>query len=338
MRSDAETAQGSETTAPARVALGELLVAAELVSQPEVQMALAEGTQTGERLGEVLVRKGIVTEDDVARLLAQQWGLDYVERSSIWFDSHALARLAREDAQRLEVLPTRVEDGRVVVAVAEPTEGRLQALRELIGEETIVIVVPKSALDAGLRSDLLRSARREASAPEEASPAPEEVSAAPESEADQVEPVAKDVAARRSKTVTDRAVESAALASVTPLRVRRKKAEPADDPDDDADAAALDADEGQAIAERLAEQVAAIRAEQQELRATSQQYESHIDELEHELDRRTEELDQRTEELNQRTEELNQRTEELDELRSELDRRVEQLERIRNQLTALADM
>ena len=98
-----------------------------------------------------------------------------VDRSSIWFDADALTRLSREDAQRLEALPTRVEDGRVVVAVAEPTEGRLEALRDLIGDETIMIVVPKSALDAGLRSDLLRSSPNAkgqlAAAVEEAPPA-----------------------------------------------------------------------------------------------------------------------------------------------------------------------
>jgi hypothetical protein len=46
----------------------------------------------------------------------------------------------------------------VVVAVAEPTEQRLADLREVIGEDTVVVVVPKTALDAGLRSELLSGA------------------------------------------------------------------------------------------------------------------------------------------------------------------------------------
>ena len=149
---------GADTTeTPVRVPLGQLLIQAGFLTQVQLDDALYEGSRTGERLGEVVVRRGLATEDDVARLLAEQWGLDYVERSSIWFDANALAQMSREDAQRLEALPTRVEDGRVVVAVAEPTEQRLGALRELLGEETVMIVVPKSALDAGLRSDLLRS-------------------------------------------------------------------------------------------------------------------------------------------------------------------------------------
>ena len=82
--------------------------------------------------------------------------LSYVDRASIWFDADALTRLSREDAQLLEALPTRVEGGRVVVAVAEPTEQRLAALERLIGD-TVVVVVPKSALEAGLHSELLSS-------------------------------------------------------------------------------------------------------------------------------------------------------------------------------------
>jgi len=141
---------------PARKPLGELLVEAGLIEAAQLDLALREGAQTGERVGEVVVRRRWATEDDVARVLADQWGLSYVDRASIWFDADALARLSREDAQRLEALPTRVEDGRVVVAVAEPTEQRLAALEKLIGD-TVLVVVPKSALEAGLHSELLSS-------------------------------------------------------------------------------------------------------------------------------------------------------------------------------------
>lgn len=147
----------ADAAGPGRAALGQLLVRGGYISPVQLDQALEEGSKTGERLGEVVVKRGWVTEDDVAKLLAEQWDLSYVDRASIWFDANALARLSREDAQRLEALPTRIEDGRVVAAVAEPTEHRLEALRKLLGDETVVIVVPKSALEAGLRSELLPS-------------------------------------------------------------------------------------------------------------------------------------------------------------------------------------
>ena len=140
-----------------RKPLGALLVDAGLIDDGQLAEALHEGTQTGERLGELVVRRGWATEDDVALMLAEQWDLEYVDRASIWFDADALGRLSREDAQRLEALPVRVEGDRVMVAVAEPTEQRLAELRRLIGDDVVVIVVPKTALDAGIRSELLTS-------------------------------------------------------------------------------------------------------------------------------------------------------------------------------------
>jgi Type II secretion system (T2SS), protein E, N-terminal domain len=144
-----------------RPPLGTLLTERGFVNQAQLAEALALGTQTGARLGETVVERGWATEDDVAKLLAEQWQLGYVDRASIFFDADALGRLSREEAQRLEALPTRIQDGHVVVAVAEPTEERLSALRAVIGEDTLVVVVPKTALDAGLRSDLLSSGNGE---------------------------------------------------------------------------------------------------------------------------------------------------------------------------------
>lgn len=158
--------------APRRKPLGILLVEGGLIDEAQLEQALREGAQTGERLGEVVVRRRWATEDDVARSLAQQWGLGYVDRASIWFDADALKRLSREDAQRIEALPTRIEGERVVVAVAEPTEQRLAALEELIGE-TVVVVVPKTALDAGLHSELLSSRKADDEPQQEDGPAPE---------------------------------------------------------------------------------------------------------------------------------------------------------------------
>src|SRR5207244_10380150 len=56
-------------TSPAvRVPLGRLFVNAGLLTETQVDDALREGSQTGERLGEVVVRRGLVTEEKVAQL------------------------------------------------------------------------------------------------------------------------------------------------------------------------------------------------------------------------------------------------------------------------------
>ena len=111
-------------------------------------------------------------------MLAEQAGLEYLDRASVWFDANALTRLSREDALELEALPVRIQGDQVIVAVAEPTEDRLAELRRRIGDDAVVVVVPKTALDAGI--DLLAS---RGDTPEEEAPASEEPSDAPPPEA-----------------------------------------------------------------------------------------------------------------------------------------------------------
>lgn len=140
----------------ARRALGTMLVERGLLESERLDEALRIGTESGERLGEVVVRLGWVTEEDLAKVLADQWQLRYLDRSGISFDADALSRLSREEANRLEALPMRFDlDGAMMVALAEPTEARLLALRSLLGDRIAPVVVPKSALDLGLRGDLL---------------------------------------------------------------------------------------------------------------------------------------------------------------------------------------
>lgn len=300
---------GDTPETPVRVPLGQLLIQAGFLTQVQLDDALYEGSRTGERLGEVVVRRGLATEDDVARLLAEQWGLDYVERSSIWFDANALAQVSREDAQRLEALPTRVEDGRVVVAVAEPTEQRLGALRELLGEETVMIVVPKSALDAGLRSDLLRS-KGQFGPSEELNILEPDTNVETEAEADGEEwdgdggGGGGDDGGDDGGDGGDDGDEP--MAAVTKLPVKKGSAGKKVEVDSD-DAVAALADEANAIAERLAAQAAAVKAQQSEMKVRSEQYESQIQALE----------DSKTE------------------LEVQLKEKTEQLDRVRGQLTDL---
>jgi hypothetical protein len=139
-----------------RTALGTLLVEEGVIDSDQLEEALRLGAESGERLGEVLVRMGWASEEDLARILAHQWNLRCLERSAISFDPNALAKLSREDATTLEALPMRIaDDGSLVVAVAEPTEARLFALRSRFGDRIECVVIPKTALDVGLRSELL---------------------------------------------------------------------------------------------------------------------------------------------------------------------------------------
>ncbi|HEY2777335.1 MAG TPA: hypothetical protein VGI77_05485 [Gaiellaceae bacterium] len=145
-----------QTSEAKRTALGTLLIERGYIDQEQLDEALRRSAANGERLGEVIVKLGWASEDDLAKVLAEQWHLRYFERSAISFDGKALRRMSWEDASRLEALPIQENDeGAVVVAVAEPTDARLLALRELLGDRIDFVVVARGAIETGLRSELL---------------------------------------------------------------------------------------------------------------------------------------------------------------------------------------
>ena len=134
-----------QTSEAKRTALGTLLIERGYIDQEQLDEALRRSAENGERLGEVIVKLGWASEDDLAKVLAEQWHLRYFERSAISFDGKALRRMSWEDASRLEALPIQENDeGAVVVAVAEPTDARLLALRELLGDRIDFVVVAKT--------------------------------------------------------------------------------------------------------------------------------------------------------------------------------------------------
>ncbi|MEX0850172.1 MAG: ATPase, T2SS/T4P/T4SS family [Gaiellaceae bacterium] len=103
-------------------ALGTLLVRDGLVSEDELEDALARQRDSGKRLGEVLVDQGTVTRTQVARVLAEQHELPFLELAEADLQAEAAMLLSEDLARRYSALPVSVlSDGTILVAVADPT-------------------------------------------------------------------------------------------------------------------------------------------------------------------------------------------------------------------------
>ncbi|MDP8931956.1 MAG: Flp pilus assembly complex ATPase component TadA [Actinomycetota bacterium] len=111
------------STLDRRLLLGEILVAAQLLSDDQLHAALAEQAKEGGRLrlGTVIVRLGLVREQDVAACLSVQLGIQQVDLAGTVPDADVLARVPRTLAYRHLALPLTIEDDVLTVAVADPT-------------------------------------------------------------------------------------------------------------------------------------------------------------------------------------------------------------------------
>ena len=129
--------------------LGALLLQKGLLTHAELDKALEE-KEPGELLGEALVRLRICFEDDIARVLAGQAGVEFVDIGVTSVDSRAVKLLTREQAERLRAIPLRVHpDGHLSVAVADPTNDKLlPELQLATGYPIRLLVTTLSALRA----------------------------------------------------------------------------------------------------------------------------------------------------------------------------------------------
>jgi general secretion pathway protein E len=102
--------------------LGSLLVRDGLVTEEELEAALAQQRLSStRRLGEILVSRGSLTEAQVSRALAEQHELPFVDLQEHEIDVSAASRLPLEVARAHVALPiSTLPDGGLLVAVADP--------------------------------------------------------------------------------------------------------------------------------------------------------------------------------------------------------------------------
>jgi hypothetical protein len=110
----------------ARPRLGDLLLAKGMITEPQLKEALAASYSGGELLGRILLRRQWIFEDELARTLAEQLNLPYVNLRNTGVD-HALARmLPLEVGMHVAAIPIGFQSDRVRIAFADPLDEQAQ--------------------------------------------------------------------------------------------------------------------------------------------------------------------------------------------------------------------
>ncbi len=83
-----------------------------------MRSARAQGRPTGL----VLVEQGVLRHDQLARVVAERFGLDYIDLAVYDLDMGAVSLLSAETAKRYQAVPVGfAEDGALLLAMADPT-------------------------------------------------------------------------------------------------------------------------------------------------------------------------------------------------------------------------
>jgi hypothetical protein len=135
--------------------LGTLIFRAGLLPAETIESALEEGVKTGKRLGEILTERDLISEVDLARLLAGQKGFEFVTLREQVVDPTAAALFTEEQALLLRALPYAFDGDVPVVAIADPAdEVLIGRIREALGREDARLVVTTRSELAAVAADV----------------------------------------------------------------------------------------------------------------------------------------------------------------------------------------
>ncbi len=124
--------------------LGQILLESGAVAQGALEDARAERDRSGRRLGDVLLRRGMVDEVQVARALAAQLGIPFLP-APLRPEPRAIAKIEAHVARSRGVLPLALKGRRLTVAMADALDvDTLDDLRFRSGCQVDPVVAPES--------------------------------------------------------------------------------------------------------------------------------------------------------------------------------------------------
>ncbi len=141
-----------------RVRLGELLVRAGLVSNAQLEEALVEQRRVGKRLGSLLVETGLVSETQVTQILSQQLSVPWVSLHHIDFSRDLLKLVTVDLVERYCLIPIYVRRVRglgdaLYIAMDDPTNAQaLNEVGERSGLHVRAMIAPPSDIRNAIRT------------------------------------------------------------------------------------------------------------------------------------------------------------------------------------------
>jgi len=105
-----------------KLRLGDLLVRNDVITEEQLYAALREQKNSGRKLGKTLVDLGYVDEDTILNMLSRQLDLPFVQLRHFRFNEQLVRRLPEAIARRFRSLVLDEQGGELLVGMADPLD------------------------------------------------------------------------------------------------------------------------------------------------------------------------------------------------------------------------
>jgi len=102
--------------------LTDILLSKNLITEQQLKQAIKEQKTSGIHLQQILISEGFLSSEDMAKALADQLGVPYVELSSAEIDPQAVQMIPEEMARQYRAIPVKMERNDLFVAFVFPLD------------------------------------------------------------------------------------------------------------------------------------------------------------------------------------------------------------------------
>ena len=129
--------------------LGEMLLAANLIDEVQMRVALVEQKRTGKKFGSTLVDLQFIDENVLAAFLSKQIDIPCISLLHIDISKKILRKLPARVARECRAIPIRIDDANMLeVALTDPTDIELiEKLEQAAGMSVSPLIAPESSIE-----------------------------------------------------------------------------------------------------------------------------------------------------------------------------------------------
>ncbi len=131
--------------------LGEMLVKEELITSDQLREAIAYQKQHGGRLGTVMIKLGLVNDDEITGVLSRQYGVPSINLKYYEVDPSVIRLIPQDTAVRYQVVPLSRVGSTLTIAMTDPTNVfAMDDIKFMTGFNIEPVVAPESAVNEAI--------------------------------------------------------------------------------------------------------------------------------------------------------------------------------------------
>lgn len=131
--------------------LGDILIERGLITEETLKKALAAQEKTGEKLGELLLKMGLIKEEDLYSALSEIYNVPYVNLEEIVIDSDIVKLIPEHICRRYKIIPIKLNGDKILLAMSNPVNiYALDDVRIITGRDVEPVLASEGQINQAL--------------------------------------------------------------------------------------------------------------------------------------------------------------------------------------------